>query len=33
MNFLKVGGYKVFIHGSAGAKLTLNQDFKHGKED
>jgi hypothetical protein len=24
---------KAFIRGSAGTKLTLNQDFKHGKED
>jgi hypothetical protein len=26
-------GHKVFIRGSAGTRLTLNQDFKHFKED
>jgi hypothetical protein len=26
-------GLKALIHGSAGTKLTLNQDFKHDKED
>jgi hypothetical protein len=26
-------GHKAFVRGSAGAKLTLNQDFKHEKED